>query len=212
MLLLFLSALAVGFSGAVMPGPLLTYTIRQALNTGLRSGLIITAGHAILDLILIIFIFLGFQAVLQADAFQIIIGITGGLLLIYMGWGMVRDAWKGKLAIQADQNESRSRSMFVSGIVISAANPYFLLWWAVIGLGFVMQSFNTFGTFGIAIYYLGHISADFIWYSFISVVVGKTRSFIKDRPYRIVIAALGCLLIIFGLNFMYGSVTVITHL
>lgn len=206
MLFLFFSALAVGFSGAMMPGSLLTYTIGQALESGPRSGFIITAGHAVLELFLIIFIFLGFNLVLQSSAAQIGIGLIGGLYLIYMGWDMIYSSAKNKLKLEADQSKSSSRNMFISGMVISAANPYFLLWWAVIGLGFIMQSFSAYAVTGVVIYYLGHITADFIWYGLVSIVVGKTRQFIKEKPYRLIIAALGCLLIYFGSTFVYGAI------
>lgn len=209
MILLFFSALAVGFSGAMMPGSLLTYTIRQALSSGPRSGFIITAGHAFLELLLIIFIFLGFHSVLQSAAAQIAIGIVGGLFLVYMGGGMVYESLKNRLTLEADNKQISSQSMFISGIIISATNPYFLLWWAVIGLGFIMQSYNSFSLTGVIIYFIGHISADFIWYGLVSIIVGKTRSFITERPYRFVIAVLGCLLIYFGANFIYGAMAII---
>jgi threonine/homoserine/homoserine lactone efflux protein len=103
--------------------------------------------------------------------------------------------------------DTKARGMFLSGIVISAANPYFLLWWAVIGLGFIMQSYNSYGLAGVAIYYLGHISSDFIWYGFVTILVGTTRRFLKEKPYRITIVILGCLLIFFGGKFIYGAIT-----
>ena len=60
MLLIFLTAMVIGFSGAMMPGSLLTYTIRQSLSVGPSAGFLITAGHAFLEIILIFLIFLGF--------------------------------------------------------------------------------------------------------------------------------------------------------
>jgi len=119
---------------------------------------------------------------------------------------MIRQSAKNKIAIEMDQSKSSSKSMFLSGIVISATNPYFLLWWAVVGLGFVMQSYNTLGYIGVAVYFIGHILADFIWYGAISVIVGKTRKFIKEKPYRIVIIVLGAVLIFFGGRFLYGAI------
>ncbi len=89
MLLVFISALFVGFSGAMMPGPLLTYTIQQSLSSGPRSGFIITLGHVFLELVLIVFIFLGLDIILQSETAQIIIGFLGGLLLLYMGIDMI---------------------------------------------------------------------------------------------------------------------------
>jgi threonine/homoserine/homoserine lactone efflux protein len=206
MILLFLSAFAVGFSGAVMPGPLMTYTIRKSLSAGPRAGFIIIAGHALLELFLVIVIFLGFDTVLKSEVTQIIIGITGGILLAYMGFDMIHNSSKNKISIQED-GKSDSKNMVVSSIILTATNPYFILWWAIIGLGFIMQSYESYGAAGVTVYYFGHITADVTWYAFLSILVGTTRKFIKEKTYRIIIICLGCVLVFFGGKFIYGAVT-----
>ena len=127
MLLMFLSALVLGFSGAIMPGSLLTYTIRQALTVGPIAGFIIVAGHALLELVLIVLIFLGFDSILQSDIAQILISIIGGALLIYMGIDMIIGSIKNSVKVHLEGGDKRTGGMFLSGIVISAMNPYFLL-------------------------------------------------------------------------------------
>ncbi len=206
MIPLFLSALAVGYSGAMMPGSLLTYTIRQSLRAGPKSGFIIIAGHALLELVLITGIFLGLDAVLKSSAAQIAIGLVGGVLLTYMGIDMILKAAKNKVSVAVEAGKGASGSMFVSGIALSATNPYFLLWWALIGLGFLMNAYRDFAILGIVTYYIGHILADFSWYGLISVVVGTTRKFIKEKPYRIILMVLGGLLVYFGIKFFVGAI------
>lgn len=198
--------MAVGFSGALMPGPLLTYTIKQSLSSGPRAGFIITLGHALLEIVLIILVFLGLNLVLKSDAAQVTIGIIGGLVLVYMGADMIVQSIKNNVSVNTDGQTGKERGMMLSSIVICATNPGFLLWWAVIGLGFIMQSYNTLGFLGVVIYFIGHICADFIWYGFLSFVVGKTRRFIKQTPYRVIIAVLGALLVFFGGNFVWGAI------
>ncbi|PKM85150.1 MAG: lysine transporter LysE [Firmicutes bacterium HGW-Firmicutes-11] len=207
MAFIFTSALVLGFSGAMMPGSLLTYTIRQALANGPRAGFVIIFGHAVLELALLFLIFLGFDIVLQSREAQIGIGIVGGILLVYMGIDMIRNSLANKVKIEMDSGGSDSKGLFVSGIVISAANPYFLLWWAIIGLGFVMRSHQMLGYFGVALFFFGHILADFIWYGLVSTVVGKTRKFIKEGPYRFLIVVLGAMLVFFGGRFLWDAVT-----
>lgn len=193
----------------MMPGSLLTYTIRKSLSSGPRSGFIIAAGHALLELILVIVIFLGFDRFLQAEPIQIGIGIIGGILLSWMGLDMIISSAKNKVSVQADQEQARSGNMIISAILISAANPYFLLWWAVVGLGFIMQSYESFGLAGVAVYYFGHISADIGWYGLVSAVVGTTRRFISEKLYRIILVILGALLIFFGGKFAFEAVKAI---
>lgn len=207
MVYLFFSALTVGFSGAMMPGSLLTYTIQQSLKTGARAGVLISLGHAILELGIIFLIILGLGAVLQSDLAQAVIGLAGGALLIIMGIQMLQGALRNTVRIQTEDTNTKSKNykLALSGALISAANPYFLLWWAVIGLGFIMQSYAALGTAGVAVYYFGHITADFIWYVSISALIGRTRHFIKEKPYRILIGALGGLLVYFGITFIVGA-------
>lgn len=189
-----------------MPGPLLTYTIRKALQKGWKVGFIIIAGHALLELVLVVVIFLGFDAVLQAQWAQIAIGIGGGILLTYMGGNMIYSSLKNKVSVTVESEQGRSGGMFFSGIALSATNPYFLIWWAVIGLGFIMQAYEAFGYLGVGLYYLGHITADTLWYGLISIVVGKTRKFIKEGPYRVIIVLLGGVLVFFGIKFVYEAI------
>ncbi len=189
-----------------MPGSLLTYTIRKSMSHGPRAGFIIATGHAVLELVLILLIFLGFDTVLKSNAAQIVIGIAGGLMLAYMGLDMIINSIRDKVSIELDNDSADKGGMLVSGFIISAANPYFILWWAVVGLGFVMQSYNTLGFTGVIVYYIGHIMADFIWYGFVSVIVGTTRKFLNHKIYRILIAVLGALLVFFGSRFVYDAI------
>lgn len=203
---IFLSALVVAFSGAMMPGPLLTYTVKQSLNTGPYAGFTIIAGHALLELVLVILIFMGFGTILQSGTAQVSIGIVGGLLLIYMGLQMICSSVKNKIKISPGKHNSGTGNMFLAGVAISVANPYFLLWWAIIGLGFLLQAYQSFAITGVIIFYLGHVLADFIWYGLLSVILGKTRQFIQNKPYRFIIAFLGGILIFFGSSFFYKAI------
>ncbi|NLO47786.1 MAG: LysE family transporter [Clostridiales bacterium] len=206
MVLLYSSAFVLGLSGAMMPGPLLTYTIRKALAKGWKAGFIITAGHALLEIALIALIMLGFGKILQTLIAQIIIGMAGGLLLTYMGYDMLKNAIKNNISVSTEEKGTRAGSMVLSGILISASNPYFLIWWTIIGLGFILQAIGSYAYLGAVVFYLGHITADLLWYGVVSTVVGKTRKFIKDKPYRIIIASLGFILVLFGFRFIYGAV------
>ena len=57
--IIFLTSLAIGFSGAVSPGPLLTYTITESLKKGFIAGPLISVGHALIELVLVIVFALG---------------------------------------------------------------------------------------------------------------------------------------------------------
>lgn len=240
MILTFFSAFTIAFSGAIMPGSLLAYTLRKSLSEGPRAGFFIAAGHAVFELLLIIMIFLGFGRVLQLDTVTMLIGLIGGALLVYLGADMISGAIKNTVKVKPDDSDEgepgkhgsdagqscavnnsyglslyrkfkrnflykKTGGMFASGIVISATNPFIIIWWSVVGLGFILQAYEAFGFTGIIIYYTGHILADFIWYCFVSALVGTTRRFIRDNIYRLIIASLGVVTIFFGGRFIYTA-------
>lgn len=209
MLILFLSAFTVAFSGAIVPGPVMTYTIEKALEKGRYAGFVIIIGHAVLEIALITLILLGFDIILKSNLTQTIIGLAGGALLVYMGSNMIYTSIKNRLSLKTSSNRKFSNNIVLSGFLLSALNPYFIFWWAVVGLSFIIQSYNELGYIGVVIYFLGHISADFLLYGLISFLVGSAKNFIQSKAYRIIIAVLGGVMICFGAKFLVEAVITI---
>jgi len=206
MLELLIKSFLISYSGAVMPGSLLTYTIDKSIRNGAKSGLLISLGHSLLEFFLVLLILLGLAEYLGTGLAQAIIGLIGGILLVFMGSTMIKDAFLGRVSIDIkDSGSSKKGNMLIGGAVISASNPYFILWWAAVGLGLVTTAYKTFGITGVIVFYTGHIFTDISWYCFISFLVGKSRRFISNRIYLGVIVFLGLCLIGFGLSFIYNS-------
>ena len=207
MLGIFFQSLLVGYSGAIMPGSLLTYTINKSLHHGAKSGLLISIGHALLELGLVILILLGAGKYMSTEIAKTAIGIAGGLVLGFMGFTMLKEVWTNRLQLNTAANIPDSTgNMLIGGAVVSASNPYFIIWWSAIGLALIMSSYNTFGILGVVIFYLGHITSDITWYSFVSTVVGRTRKLINLKLYKAVIVLLALFLISIGISFFAGSV------
>ena len=118
---------------------------------------------------------------------------------------MMVSALRNTLKIEINEKEG-SKNMVLSGAVISAMNPYFLIWWAIIGLGFLLTAYQSFGIWGVGAFFIGHISIDFLWYGGLSVIIGKTRRFISQNVYRVIVGALGGVLLYFGVVFFINAV------
>lgn len=208
----FFKSLLIGYSGALMPGSLLTYTLEKSIKTGAKAGFLISIGHALLELVLVFLIFLGVGKYLGTSTAQLVIGIVGGGVLVFFGVSMVKDIYLGRVNIDfKKQSDGKYGNIVVGGAVISASNPYFIIWWAAVGLGLMMNAYNSFGLIGVILFYFGHILADFSWYIFISTLVSKTRNFINLKIYKIIIVFLGICLIGFGVNFLVASVKILLH-
>jgi len=214
MIEVFFQSMLIGYSGAIMPGSLLTYTLEKSIKSGTKAGVMISIGHSLLELVLIILIFLGIGKYLGTPPVQLIIGMIGGIVLIFFGINMIRDTHLGKVSMDFanKQNEEKFKNILIGGALISASNPYFIFWWAAVGLGLIMNAYNTFGLKGVILFYLGHIMSDITWYVFISALVSKSKKFINLRIYKIKIAVLGICLIGFGVRFLISSANILYNL
>lgn len=189
-----------------MPGPLLTYNIDQSMRVGIRSGFLLIAGHAVLELTTIALLFLGLGTFLSTNTAQIIVGLAGGTLFIIFGTVMVKDVIQGKAKLEIQGNEQKkSGGLVLNGIVISAMNPYFIIWWTVVGLGLMMTAYKAYGISGVAVFFTGHILADFSWYLLISFLASRSRKLMNEKAYKIIVAILALVLIGFGISFIMNA-------
>jgi threonine/homoserine/homoserine lactone efflux protein len=220
---LFVTAIIVGLSGAMMPGPLLTVTIGETARHGIIAAPLIILGHIALELLLVGALMMGLARFLNSTASQWM-AIFGGIFMLWMGWGMIRDVFGGRVSFPPTRdlaeegvaelepavvvnNESgwiRFR-LILTGIFVSLANPYWILWWATVGLGYVTLAAGL-GTIGIASFFTGHAFSDIAWYIMIGAVVSGGRKFLNEAVYRGVLVACGVFLFGMGGYFIHYGV------
>lgn len=187
----------------MMPGPFLTATISESSRRGFIAGPLMITGHAILELFLVAGLLLGLASFLQLPQVFITTALLGSAILIWMAYGMLSSL--SSLTLAQNEDTVRRNHLVISGILMSIANPYWIIWWATIGLGYILISWQL-GIRGVAFFFAGHILADFAWYSFISAAVSGGKHFLTDNIYRVLIAVLALFLIIFAVYFAYKGI------
>lgn len=221
---LFVTAFIVGLSGAMMPGPLLTATIGETARHGLVAAPLIVLGHALLELLLVGAVAAGLAVFLTPSISQWL-AIIGGIFLLLMGWGMVRDVFAGRVSLvqvpgvvsvgEAGPSSSTvgnskpywiRAKLVATGILISLANPYWIIWWATVGLGYITMALNA-GEIGLVSFYTGHVFSDLTWYFMIGAVIAGGRKFFSDAIYRGVLVVCGVFLFGLGGYFIYYGVS-----
>jgi threonine/homoserine/homoserine lactone efflux protein len=200
---IFVSSFIIAFSGAMMPGPLLTATISESSQRGFIAGPLLIAGHGILEITLLAALVLGLAPFLQRSDVFTVVAIAGGVILLWMALGMFRAL--PTLTLSLNAGKSKSGSLIKNGAILSIANPYWIVWWATIGFGYVIYSWS-FGIAGLIFFFTGHILADFVWYSAVSAAVGKGRHLFTDGFYRWVMGTCAVVLILFACYFFYAGV------
>ncbi|GAB4341885.1 MAG: LysE family transporter [Desulfobulbaceae bacterium] len=201
--LIFVSSFVIALSGALMPGPLLTVTISESTRHGARAGPLMILGHGILELALVLALLAGLAPFLKRDDVFAVIALAGGLILLWMAFSMFRSL--PRLRLRLDPEESGGRNLVLAGIVFSLANPYWAIWWASIGLGYIMHSVR-FGMLGVISFFAGHILADLAWYALVSLGVARGRQYFSDTAYRGLIGGCALFLLIFSGYFLYSGI------
>jgi threonine/homoserine/homoserine lactone efflux protein len=192
---IFATSFVIALSGALMPGPVLTVTISESTKRGFWAGPLIIVGHGMLELGLVVLLLLGLGPYLSKDIVFGVVGVCGALILMWMAFGMFRSI--PQLKLNLEPGEEASGNPVRAGVLMSLANPYFTIWWATIGVGYIVYAMK-FGAAGVIAFFVGHISADFAWYSVVSLTVSRGRTLISDRLYRRIIGVCAAALVVFS--------------
>ncbi len=204
---IFAFSFFVGLSGALLPGPLLAFTVHQAAKRGPHVGAWIVLGHGILESTLVVAIFVGVAGFLQSLTVLRVISVSGAAVMAFLGIMMLRDARKLSLSavLKGEAPPSKIDNPVLGGALMSALNPTFPLWWATTGLALVAKYGTTVPN--IIIFYAGHITSDLLWYYMMSNAIGRGRHLISDRAYKLFIAACALFLVSFAAYLAYCGFT-----
>ena len=210
-LAIFGTSFIVGFSGALIPGPLLALDIRESTKGGFWAGPYISTGHSLLELLVVILLAVGLLQIIEEDPAFTIIAFLGGLFLLWMGLGMVRNPAIGLPPISAGVHRFghyHPGRPILRGALFSITNPFWSLWWVTVGATFLAESQSLgLAVLGITAFYLGHILSDYSWFSLVSLAVASGRRLMKDAIYKGIVLfcgfflwGTGCFFIVTGLG------------
>jgi len=195
-LFLFLvSGFFISLSGVMMPGPVFAVTVAKGYKDK-NAGAFIAFGHGIIEFPLMFLIYLGFVQFFTSSIVRMIIGLIGGVMLIFMGIQMFRSRKS-----TATKGKDLPYNSLTAGIITTGANPYFFLWWATIGATLILSSGN-FGLIGFLSFAVVHWFCDFFWDLFVSVATFKSKHLWGKRTHEMVFGICSVILIIFGLWFI----------
>ncbi len=193
--LFLLSVAAISLTGVMLPGPMTAATVAKGYSDR-HAGAWIAAGHGIVEIPLIVAIYFGLGHLIASPQVSKGIYIAGGLVLVYLGLRMFRASDRSPGAVGGLPN-----SPLVTGIVITATNPAFFIWWATVGVALVAGAAR-FGPIAIALLALVHLPCDLIWSEFLSAGTFKSRRWWTARVQRIVFGVCALVLIGFGIWFL----------
>ena len=194
-----ISAVGISFSGVMAPGPVTAATL-AAGSRSRHAGAWIAVGHGVVEFPLMLLIMAGMNLVFQIEGVRIGIGLAGGLMLLLMGGQTIKDQARNK-----DSNAKYGdKSPVWIGILLTGGNPYFLLWWATVGMTLAGQAWQL-GVVAFALFALVHWLCDLAWLEILSQVSYQGTRWLGVKTQKAIAQVCGSALVVFGLLFLWDS-------
>ena len=199
-------------SGVLSPGPLFLMNLVYGTKQGYKAGLKIASGHAMIELPLIIIFAISFFQLTNTTVITYnlnALGLVGGTSIIIFAIIQIINTTRNKSLF--DNSNNNYRVSFIAdkpillGIIFSALNPFFIVWWLTVGLTLISDSISLFGVvIGSVLLFSFHIWMDYIWLILTSYLISKGVSVIKTRYYYFLFTGLNIILTFYGM-YMIGS-------
>ena len=206
-----ISAFVAGVSVTLPPGPIFAMTVTESARRGFRAGMLVVLGHAFVELAVVVALALGLGVFMGSDTVKIVISILGGSTLVWTGSNLLRSAHKpagAKLEMEGSERDAYVGSL-MNGVLAAVVNPFFIVWWTVVGGAFTLRGLEVLGFLGPMIFLFCHWASDFPWFGLISFSVGRGRMFLGRGTHRLLIGACGIFLIALGLIFIWDGATLL---
>ncbi|HUT56513.1 MAG TPA: LysE family transporter [Phycisphaerae bacterium] len=192
-------ATVISLTGVMAPGPMTAATIAAGVRRR-HAGALIAIGHAVVELPLMVLIVAGVGKLLKYPGVQIGIGLAGGAFLLLMGVQIIIGLRKGGEAA----GRSTRRHPLVTGIVLTGGNPYFLLWWATVGLALATQA-RALGILAFALFAVIHWLCDLVWLEALSVATHRGSRLLGGRGQRVFLGICAAAILFFGAKFILDA-------
>ena len=200
LLLSFLAeAVLISLSGVMSPGPITAVAVVRGGESP-YAGVLVALGHGLVEFPLIALVGWGFGFLVQTAWVRTAIALVGGLVLLAMGIGMLRSRQR---ASPADGRVHRLP--LVAGALLSAGNPFFLVWWVTVGAALIGRSLQ-FGAWGPVVLGVTHWSVDLTWCTFLSALSYRGRRTFGPRFQETVLTLCGAFLVLFGGKYIWDGV------
>jgi len=237
---IFVTSFGVGFTGALMPGPLTTVAVRESMQRGFWAGPLLAAGHSLIELALVVGLALGLSRFLVEEPVKAGVGIAGGLFLLWMGVHIATSraelplvverpppadgpgaasydgSWRRRWLRSLAGGESASKSLpRTAAVVMSAAilvSVFNPAWiaWWASVGSAFISQSLEQGAAGVASFYVGHILSDILWLSLLAFVLASGRRMISGGVYRGVLVVCGLFLLGLGTYFLASGLVLIS--
>ena len=200
-------------SGVISPGPLFFANLVYGSKQGIYSGIKMAHGHTIVELPLIIILASGlitFSSITTTNLVSKLINLSGGIVILVFSAVQIEALLKKKKGEKKiNFNTHNKKDPLIIGSILSALNPFFILWWLTVGLKLISDSLELYGfAMGIVVVFSFHIWMDYGWLAVTAHLVSRGTLIFRSKYYPILLLALNAALIYYGIYFIVTGLIV----
>ena len=196
-----LMVITISVSGVMAPGPLFAANVAYGTRGGWKTGIKMAGGHTIVELPLVILLGIGAISFTAFPQFREYISILGAISLFVFAGLQVRTTLR-----KSDSGNLPKHGPFFIGILLSALNPFFLIWWITIGFKLISDAILLYSFAGIGIMFGFHIWMDYAWLGTVGFLSSRGKKILSAKNYKIFMITLSGVLVYFGINFLVQAV------
>jgi len=194
-----------GLSAGLSPGPLLTLVISETLQHTKAEGSKIAFVPLITDLPVILITFFVFSRFSQFTVVLGLISFLGGMYVAWLGYQTLKIK-----ELSVDTQKLRPES-FKKGILTNFLNPNPYFFWLTVGIPLAFKAY-AISLGAVILFFLSFYTILVGSVIGIALVVGRSKTFLKNKAYVWIMRALGIALFIFALFFFYDGIKIIYNL
>jgi len=194
-----LKTILISLSGVMAPGAVTAATIAQGTQKR-WAGTLISVGHGIIEIPLIFLLMVGLHLFFENPIVKTIIGLVGGAFLLWMGYGLLKEINKP----DSDPQNLYTAGPVATGFILSATNPYFLFWWATVGLNLALGA-KELGLTALVLFAIVHWLCDLVWLTILAMAAFHGANLLSQRNQKWILGFCGVALAVFGVHFIWDA-------
>jgi len=204
------SVVLLSSTGALSPGPLSIITLTLGIRGGWRAGFQVALGHTLFELpyvVLLTTLYANLINLLELPVVKYLLTTTVVIFCFFFAYLLINDAVSigGSRERLGNTKFSSIRNPLLIGIILTGLNPFFLIWWATIGLPLIEGVYRYGVVLGLVIMYLSHVWMDYIWLSLLAYTSSKGVKYLSLKGYKILLIILALVLVVFAINTMFKT-------
>jgi threonine/homoserine/homoserine lactone efflux protein len=196
---LILTAIVLGATSGLSPGPLLTLVVAESFRKGFRAGAAVAVAPIMTDAPIVLLM------ITLANALSSMHYVIGALYLAGSGYLVYLSVEVFRIKGVEVSTASGVRASFVKGIVANLLNPAPYIFWLTVGSPLLLEakeiSWTVVAAF-IGAFYVLLVGAKIL----LAILIGRNRHLLKGRYYKALMRFMGILLLFFAVVFIKNGI------